>query len=85
MSASYLNENLLPVFYQGKGVKFEQALAKINEAFDSIAEFKKEVSDLEPKQRSANSEIKDLKEIIEGHKQEYRVVSLLVFPIMLLL
>ncbi|XP_035825634.1 dynein heavy chain domain-containing protein 1 [Aplysia californica] len=58
---------------KGKGVKFEQALSKIDEAFGSIAEFKKEVSDLMPRQKSANSEIRDLVTQVETHKQEYIV------------
>ena len=60
---------------QAKGVKFEQALSKIDEAFDSIKEYKREVSDLMPRQKSANSEIKELVTQVEQHKQDYIVVS----------
>ena len=58
---------------KAKGVKFEQALSKIDEAFDSIAEFKREVSELEPRQKAANAEIKELVTQVETYKQEYIV------------
>ncbi|GFR96322.1 dynein heavy chain domain-containing protein 1-like [Elysia marginata] len=58
---------------QAKGKKFEQALDKIDEAFDSIAEFRREVSDLMPQHRSANGTIRDLVTMVEKYKQDYIV------------
>ncbi|GFO14602.1 dynein heavy chain, partial [Plakobranchus ocellatus] len=58
---------------QAKGKKFEQALDKIDEAFDSIAEFRREVSDLMPQHRSANGTIRDLVTMVERYKQDYIV------------
>ena len=65
---------MLVSFLQAKGKKFEQALDKIDEAFDSIAEFRREVSDLMPQHRSANGTIRDLVTMVERYKQDYIVV-----------
>lgn len=47
----------------------------MNEAFGSIDEFKREVSDLSPKHKDAVDKIKDLVEQVEAQKQDYIVVS----------
>ena len=46
----------------------------MNEAFGSISEFKREVSDLSPQHKKATDEIKDLVEQVEAQKQDYIVV-----------
>ncbi|KAJ8313861.1 hypothetical protein KUTeg_008422 [Tegillarca granosa] len=51
--------------------KHEQALSKVNEAFGSIAEFRREVSDLTPQHQSAVEEIKDLVAQVEDYKIKY--------------
>ncbi|CAL1542045.1 unnamed protein product [Lymnaea stagnalis] len=56
---------------KAKGSKYEQALDKINEAFGSIAEFKKEVSGLMPQHTSAAGQISDLVSQVETYKQDY--------------
>lgn len=47
----------------------------MNEAFGSISEFRREVSDLSPQHKAATEEIKDLVEQVEAQKQEYIAVS----------
>ena len=51
--------------------KHERALGKVNEAFGSISEFRREVSDLSPQHKAATDEIKDLVEQVEAQKLEY--------------
>uniref|UniRef100_A0A8W8M9M4 AAA+ ATPase domain-containing protein n=1 Tax=Magallana gigas TaxID=29159 RepID=A0A8W8M9M4_MAGGI len=51
--------------------KHEQTLGKVNEAFGSISEFKREVSDLMPKHKAAMAEIKELVQQVEEQKQQY--------------
>ncbi|XP_060599368.1 dynein heavy chain domain-containing protein 1-like [Ruditapes philippinarum] len=53
--------------------KHERALSKVNEAFGSISEFKREVSDLSPQHKQAVDGIKGLVEEVEAHKQDYIV------------
>ena len=43
----------------------------MNEAFGSISEFRREVSDLSPQHKAATDEIKDLVEQVEAQKLEY--------------
>ena len=43
----------------------------MNEAFGSINEFKREVSDLSPQHKEASDEIKALVEEVEAQKQDY--------------
>jgi len=43
----------------------------VNEAFGSISEFRREVSDLSPQHKAATDEIKDLVEQVEAQKLEY--------------
>lgn len=59
---------------QAKGVTFEKALAKIDEAFGSIAEYKRKVSDLVPQSSSAGGVINDLVTQVDNLKQSYRQV-----------
>ncbi|XP_078321880.1 dynein heavy chain domain-containing protein 1-like isoform X9 [Crassostrea virginica] len=51
--------------------KHEQTLGKVNEAFGSISEFKREVSELMPKHKAAMAEIKELVQQVEEQKQQY--------------
>ncbi|XP_062587861.1 dynein heavy chain domain-containing protein 1-like, partial [Saccostrea cucullata] len=51
--------------------KHEQTLGKVNEAFGSISEFKREVSELMPKHKAAMAEIKELVEQVEEQKLQY--------------
>ncbi|CAG5130196.1 unnamed protein product, partial [Candidula unifasciata] len=57
---------------KAKGGKFEKALAKIDEAFGSIAEYKRKVSDLVPQSSSAGGVINDLVTQVDNLKQSYR-------------
>ena len=57
--------------FQENIVKHEQALSKVNEAYDSINEYKRQVSELTPKHKSAIDEIKQLVWEVEEHKQQY--------------
>ncbi|XP_048242736.1 dynein heavy chain domain-containing protein 1-like [Haliotis rufescens] len=52
-------------------VKYEKALGKIDEAFGSIAEYKREVSDLTPQHKLSMETIRELVEQVEQHKEEY--------------
>ncbi|ESP00380.1 hypothetical protein LOTGIDRAFT_173233 [Lottia gigantea] len=54
-----------------KAKKYEAALCKIDEAFGSIATYKKEVSCLAPKHKSSMDTIQDLVEKVESQKQQY--------------
>ena len=56
---------------QAKAIKYEQALGKINEAFGSIAEFRREVSELTPKHKAATDSVHTLVEFVEQQKQDY--------------
>ncbi|XP_076466624.1 dynein heavy chain domain-containing protein 1-like isoform X2 [Babylonia areolata] len=56
---------------QAKAVKYEQALGKINEAFGSISDFRREVSDLTPRHKSATDNVHSLVEFVEQQKQDY--------------
>ena len=49
----------------------------MNEAFGSISEFKREVSELMPKHKAAMAEIKELVQQVEEQKQQYIEVCLL--------
>ncbi|XP_056008158.1 dynein heavy chain domain-containing protein 1-like [Ostrea edulis] len=51
--------------------KHEQTLGKVNEAFGSISELKREVSELMPKHKAAMAEIKELVQQVEEQKQQY--------------
>ncbi|KAH3716365.1 hypothetical protein DPMN_059086 [Dreissena polymorpha] len=51
--------------------KHERALAKVNEAFGSIDDFRREVSNLSPQHKAATEEIKGLVQEVEAQKQEY--------------
>ncbi|KAL8594105.1 hypothetical protein ACOMHN_000817 [Nucella lapillus] len=56
---------------QVKAVKYEQALGKINEAFGSISDFRREVSDLTPRHKAATETVHSLVECVEQQKQDY--------------
>ena len=58
-------------FYQAKALKYEQALGKIDEAFDSISDYKREVSELTPKHKAATEHVRALVENVEAQKQDY--------------
>jgi hypothetical protein len=49
----------------------------VNEAFGSINEYKREVSDLTPQYKAATDEIKDLVARVEDQKEQYIAVSYL--------
>lgn len=49
----------------------------MNEAFGSINEYKREVSELTPKYKSATDEIKDLVARVEDQKEQYIAVNIL--------
>ncbi|XP_069111191.1 dynein heavy chain domain-containing protein 1-like isoform X1 [Argopecten irradians] len=51
--------------------KHEQALSKVNEAFGSINQFKRQVSALTPQHKAAMDEIKELVEQVEEHREQY--------------
>ncbi|XP_052798483.1 dynein heavy chain domain-containing protein 1-like isoform X5 [Mya arenaria] len=57
----------------GNIYKHEQALGKVNEAFGSIDDFRREVSNLSPQHKAATEEIKGLVEQVEAQKQDYIV------------
>jgi len=59
--------------------KHEQALYKVNEAFGSINEFKRQVSDLTPQHKAALDEIRDLVDQVEEHKLDYIEVNKSVY------
>ena len=69
----YLTQVSLSLLYvpQAKAIKYEQALGKINEAFGSIAEFRREVSELTPKHKAATDSVHTLVEFVEQQKQDY--------------
>lgn len=63
-------------FFQAKMEKHEAGLAKMNVAFDSIASFRREVSDLVPKHRAALAEVKDHVDFVEIQREEYIKVGI---------
>lgn len=56
---------------QIKYKKYESTLGKMNEAFDTISEYKREVSDLVPRHQRALSIVKEHVETVEIQREQY--------------
>ncbi|XP_070211333.1 dynein heavy chain domain-containing protein 1-like isoform X3 [Littorina saxatilis] len=54
-----------------KSIKYEQALGKIDEAFGSIEEYRREVSHLTPRHKAATDNVRTLVEFVEQQKHDY--------------
>ena len=51
--------------------KYDAGLAKMNAAFRTIAEYRREVSELVPRHQSALQVVKDHVEAVEVQRQDY--------------
>lgn len=63
------------LFYQAKMETYDAGLAKLNEAFESIASYRREVSNLVPKHQMAQAVVKEHVEFVEVHRGEYISVN----------
>ena len=54
--------------------RYESGLGRMDEAFESIAAMKKEVTDLLPRKRTAQSQVNDHVQNVEKQRQEYIAV-----------
>ena len=57
--------------------RYEAGLAKMNEAFDSIASYRREVSTLVPQHQAAQSVVKEHVQFVEVQREEYISVSII--------
>ena len=52
-------------------MKFEEGLTRINEAFSSIASYRREVSELAPEQRQSQSLVTEHVQNVELQREDY--------------
>ena len=67
------------LMFQDKIIKFNHGLAKMNAAFDSIADYKKEVSDLVPEKKTCITQVQEHIENVEKQRQDYILVRDILF------
>ena len=66
---------LKDLLQQSKMERYEAALAKVNEAFNSITTYRREVSNLVPKHQGALSVVREHVQFVEVQREEYISVS----------
>ena len=71
---SYANWFIFWWMFQSKIFKFESSLGKVNEAYDSIASYKREVSNLFPRHQKALAKVKEHVECVEVQREQYKQV-----------
>ena len=73
LKVTHIEKSNLKCCYSFKAniVKHEAALEKINEAYTSITQYKREVSNLVPRHQEAQAAVKDHVNFVEIQREEY--------------